>query len=85
MSGQANKANVTSARAALLAVPVGHVLYPHAQLFAAAPAAEQAELLQAVVRLGNAGIRNLGALLAWEIVFAVARCAARQEVRDDAL
>ena len=59
-------------RAFLADLPQTHALYPDAQLFAAAPADEQAALLNQVIRLLGFGYRNLGILMAWEITLACA-------------
>lgn len=54
-------------------------LYPDAQLFEQAPAAEQAELLDIAWKLRNDGMRNMGPSLAWEVTFALARLAAKRD------
>ena len=62
-------------------VPPTNALYADAQLFAQAPAEEQAELLGIAWKLKRSGIRNMGPMMTWEITFALARCAAKYPVK----
>lgn len=71
--------NPDGLRAFLADLPQTHALYPDAQLFAAAPADEQAALLNQALRLLGFGYRNLGILMAWETTFAIARLMAKLE------